>query len=374
MKLPKLNFIKKGKEDKQSSTVTGFRGGEKKRPKSLGWEQRQQRVQRQRVAKFSNVKNFIREKKAIFIAVFIVLVVIFIGFFLVRFLAASGVFILQDVEVSGNEEIATEEIDTALSSLIGTSLFSFDARDVESLLKEKFSFIKEVYVRKVPPKLLEVEIEERYPLFQLVNLNGAYLVDEEGKFINTHKPEVVFELTDTEMLILDGYGRPDADYVYAYYLEQKLTQTEFVEVDWPAVPMEEKINTLAQMRDGIATRVMERLNANLSSLVFNEFTDLPIVQSVSTEEYVVGNDYSEERLSLLIGIKDFLNNNLITATKYYWSSDFSLEVEVAPGGKLLFSITRNTKVQLDSLLAVWSEIGRESGRIIDLRSELVSVK
>jgi len=374
VKLPKLSFRKKPKDDKQAVTVSGFRGGEKKRPKALGWDQRQQRVQRQRVAKFSSVKNFIREKKAIFIAIFIVFVVIFVGFFLVRFLAASGVFILQEVEVAGNEEIATHDVETVLDPLIGTSLFSFDARDVEALLKEQFSFIKEVYVRKVPPKLLEVEIEERYPLFQLVNLNGVYLVDEEGKFINSHKPETAFELTDAEVLILDGYGNADADYVYAYYLEQKLTQTEFVEVDWPAVPTAEKVNALAQMKDEITARVMERLNANLTSLVFTEFTDLPIVQSISTEEYVVGDNYSEERLLLLSEVKNFLATNSITVTKYYWASDFSLEVDVAPGGKLLFSITRNTKVQLDSLLAVWSEIGRESGKIIDLRSELVSVK
>ncbi len=373
MKLPKLNFRKK-QDDKQASTVTGFRGGEKKRPKALGWDQRQQRAQRQRVAKFTTVKSFIKEKKVLFIGVIIVLIIVVVGFFLVRFLAASGVFLLQEIEVTGNEEIATEDIDTALSSLIGTSLFSFDARDVEALLKEKFSFIKEVYVRKVPPRLLEVEIEERYPLFQLVNLNGAYLVDEEGKFINSHKPETTFELTDTEVLILDGYGNPDADYVYTYYLEKKLTETEFVEVDWPAVPMEEKINALSQMRDGITARVTERLNANLSSLVFTEFTDLPIVQSISTKEYADGENYSEDRLLLLSEVKNFLSSNSITVIKYYWSSDFSLEVDVAPGGKLLFSITRDTKVQLDSLLAVWSEIGRESGRIIDLRSELVSVK
>jgi hypothetical protein len=382
MKLPGI-FKRKSKEtvNNRGNTdlgrTTQFRGvirSDEKKSKHLGLEQRKQRTQRLRQARLTGVKEFFREKRVIFVAIAAVIIVLSTVFLLVRVLSASGTFLLAEIEVSGNEEVSTAQVEQALNSLIGTSLFSFDARDVENLLKEQFSFIKEVYVRKVPPKLLEVEIEERYPVLQLVDLSGAYLVDEEGIFINARYPESTIELTETEQGILNGYGMYDAEYVYAYYLEQRINEEGFVEVDWSQIPIEEKIATLEKMRLELVSRVENRLNENLTSLIFREFPVLPVIQSTSNSTYQIGSNYSQDRLSLLLSIKSFLASNSIEVAKYYWSSDFTLEVNVAPSGTLIFSVTRNTKLQTDALLAVWSEIGKTSGKIIDLRSELVSVK
>jgi hypothetical protein len=90
------------------------------------------------------------------------------------------IFIVREINFTGNQAIYNDDLQNACNSLIGTNLFSISESETKNLFSG-FSRIKDLSLsRKIPDKL-EITIVERVPIFKIKTSDGIiYPVDAES--------------------------------------------------------------------------------------------------------------------------------------------------------------------------------------------------
>jgi len=86
---------------------------------------------------------------------------------------------VQSITITGNDRIASSEIETALSSLYDRPMTTISESEVAELLGD-FSLIETFTFQAEPPNTLRLTIRERQPLLVLVRSGMNYLYDAAG--------------------------------------------------------------------------------------------------------------------------------------------------------------------------------------------------
>ncbi len=136
----------------------------------------------------------------------IILVFIFTAFF--YFLGFSQVFLLKTVKIQGNETISSENIEAAalenakdfLPIFSSKSIIFIDKSHLAQVLKNIFSRISSVKIKKRLPATLEVMVRERIPVAILCAKTSCYLIDEGGVVFK----EVSAQVTQETGLVFEG--------------------------------------------------------------------------------------------------------------------------------------------------------------------------
>ncbi|MCI7239389.1 MAG: FtsQ-type POTRA domain-containing protein [Anaerococcus sp.] len=106
------------------------------------------------------------------------------------------------IYVSGNEKIDDAEIIAKIGSSIGKNILTYRSKDAEEKLEEN-PMIDKAQVKKVFPNILNIEVEEIYPVFVLENSENQILVSNKANIISPQNDQ------DTSNLInlrLDNYN------------------------------------------------------------------------------------------------------------------------------------------------------------------------
>ena len=105
----------------------------------------------------------------------------------------SPEFAVETIRVEGTRRTSPDSVRRALADLQGENVFSVDldrvADDVSAL-----PWIRTVAVKRLLPRTLRVEVEEREPAAQAVVDGGVRVVDESGTVIGTTGPDLRFDL------------------------------------------------------------------------------------------------------------------------------------------------------------------------------------
>jgi cell division protein FtsQ len=97
-----------------------------------------------------------------------------------RWLRTTPRFALRDVEVSGNQRVATDEILRRAGLAPGRNLFTVAVREVEAAVRRS-PWIAEVEARRRLPDALSIRVVERQPAAVVLVEGGMYLADAAGK-------------------------------------------------------------------------------------------------------------------------------------------------------------------------------------------------
>jgi len=132
----------------------------------------------------------IKRKKSIFKKRFFWLSILFLIFLIgsCYFLFFSNFFEIKKIEISGNEKIKREEIESFLEEKIVSdfrfvkikNLLFLNIKKLERETLEKFPQMEAILPKKVLPDILRVEIKERKGKAIFKNRENLFLLDEKG--------------------------------------------------------------------------------------------------------------------------------------------------------------------------------------------------
>lgn len=353
-----LNFFRRRQE------VSAARG--------QGFRQQRQNAERQR--KLKDTGEWLRSKAKIFAiagAVILVLIGAGVGIY---YLHQQRTYVITDITVSGNTQTSSLAIVSALDNLRGTSLLLVSTASVEQKLLSEFPYLKQAVVRKVLPGKIEIEVVERFPVMSYINLTGVFLLDDEGVVVTVVTSNEVPALTTEEQLVFDGFGDINANYTYEKYRSKFTDEEERAAIKWEEVPENEKRAALDELKNDLVVRVIAQQDAGLAVLNQSQFAQLPRVFAVDANAWKLGNKFLESKFEISKAIIDYLTVEQLGIIKIQWQSDFTIIVDLVEGKQLLFTSTRDIHVQIQALETLRSRIDMTNVRIIDLRSELVSVR
>ena len=132
----------------------------------------------------------IRKKRSILKNRFfwIVLSVVILIILFVYFLFFHSFFQIENIEVSGNDKVKTEQINNLIEK---KNIFLFNKEEAGEKILKNFPEIAEAIIKKDLPASLRIEIEERKPL-ALFCQNNCFFIDKEG---------IIFEKTADNNLL-----------------------------------------------------------------------------------------------------------------------------------------------------------------------------
>lgn len=121
-----------------------------------------------------------KKRKVLMLIILILLIVVCIIVYLLK----SEKFKIQEIIVTGNEQISYEEICDISYINIGDNIFSTIGIVAEVRLKEN-SYIKDAEIKKIYPNKIEIVIQERTKEYQILTSTGYYInIDSQGYIID----------------------------------------------------------------------------------------------------------------------------------------------------------------------------------------------
>lgn len=121
----------------------------------------------------------------------LILIIIGIGIFL----CTSKIFKIQVINISGNEQVLSEELQ--INDKIGNNIFLLSKVKIEKDLK-KNPYINKVTTKKILPNKLEIKIEERQKDFMIRSEDGYLYMDKQGYILEKSS-------INLEKIIITGY-------------------------------------------------------------------------------------------------------------------------------------------------------------------------
>ena len=119
---------------------------------------------------------------SIMISLCIMLVIIFCGYVLFNYVTKSSYFNITEIKIIGNDYLTDEEIIQLTGLKKDTNILNYRINIIENNLL-KCDWIQKVKIRRSLPSTYEIEIQERKPVFLIINNNKLYYLDNKGQYI-----------------------------------------------------------------------------------------------------------------------------------------------------------------------------------------------
>ena len=141
-----------------------------------------------------------KKKRGIFKKVLKILIkliiVLAIATGIILFLFVSPVFNIQDIEISGANEIS-ESVYLAMAGVeIGDNIFEIDKISGESTIKKE-PYVEDVQINRIYPNKIEINVTERVV---------CYIIEEDGKFFYLDKNGYILEISFSPIDLLKIVG------------------------------------------------------------------------------------------------------------------------------------------------------------------------
>ncbi len=162
---------------------------------------------------------------------------------------SSEYFKVNNFEVIGARSISTQDITGDLTTLTGQNIFLLNSKKVETELSEKYIYFDRINVTKIWPNKLFIVVSEKQPLFFYNNLNGVYLVNEDG-YVNEVIYQEKINFAQEQLNIITGAEgiesslvkeRLEAEFVAE---QEKLPKEQRVDFDFALFDQDTKLSTL----------------------------------------------------------------------------------------------------------------------------------
>lgn len=292
---------------------------------------------------------------------------------MIYFLHSQKTYLIQEVVVQGNQQTPSLAIVSLVDEIAGDSLLLLSTSYIEQRLLAAFPYLKEVTVSKVLPGKLIIDIAERFPVAAVVNLAGVYMVDAEGVVVTVVTEQEAVELTESQRIVISGFGDPNAEYTKEKFLAGIADSAERAKVDWGTVPLEQKQTALVQLREDLLTTVGALRGALLESFAVSSFTATPVVLYLDSVNWDLGKSVDKSKFKMVNEVINFSTQSDLVINQLSWDSDFTLRLQTG-GLAILFSSTRSLESQFTDLVALQRRLDLSGAVQIDLRSEVVAVR
>jgi hypothetical protein len=309
-------------------------------------------------------RSFLRKKTIVFILL-IPILLISLTIFIPKIKSAS-IFKINEIEVIGNEEIKTEELEMELAGLKNKSMFDINEEEIKLNLTKKFDFVLDVHTREILPQKLVVEIEEKYPVGALLTEKGLFLIDADFGLLRSLGNSELF-LQEYEKMLIAGLSDINGIYVKEKYSNIKQEDKK----EWSKLTDEEKRSVLDGMISETQSKIASYTNNYLEILANSKFKNLPIIISLQDGEEI---SKDKERLSFSLEIFKQIQEKNLKMINITWVSKYKLSVLIDQNREIWLTQKRDLDKQMKDLSAIIWNNQLSGNRIFDLRTTSYSIK
>jgi cell division septal protein FtsQ len=301
-----------------------------------------------------------------------ILLVLFLSGFAIFKLHSEQVYIIKQISFHGNQRISSEQLHEVLDPYLGRSMLLVSKRELEGVLRQKFTFLKTVFVRKLLPGRVEIELAERRPVTSLINLTGAYMIDDESQIVGVLHQVSAEGLTFEQSQIVSGYGDVNAPVVQEFYLSKIEKQEDKDKVKWEEVPVKDKESALREIQQNLTARLRLQLEEGRVKVEESNFKDLPRIYSYDALTFNLGDSLDKVYLTYTQRIWSYFETSAtLKAEGVLWESIYLIKLTTNQGKTFFFSSTDDVELQLEKLDAVIENGILTRGSEFDLRGKKI---
>lgn len=295
---------------------------------------------------------------------------------------SSEYFKVNNFEVIGARSISTQDITGDLTTLTGQNIFLLNSKKVETELSEKYIYFDRINVTKIWPNKLFIVVSEKQPLFFYNNLNGVYLVTEDG-YVNEVIYQEKINFAQEQLNIITGAEgiesslvkeRLEAEFVAE---QEKLPKEQRVDFDFALFDQDTKLSTLTIIRSELLEQARIILTSYKDKYDPLQYPQLESVYSFDNNPLKEGNWIDSKKLQLTREVvKFFSQKQEVAIVGIFWESKYTIKFETEDQKTLIFGTSRGVSEQIEDYLAVRRELELEEKNFseMDLSSRKISVR
>lgn len=309
-------------------------------------------------------------KRYKFFSIIFLLVIIGLTLYLFQYFLLSSKFKIKNVQIDGLSIVNEEQVFEKIGVIKGKNFFFVRPLTIEKKIYDVSNYIKFVKVEKQLPDKVKINIIEKKQQLLLINLSGAFVIDEDGKVVEIYKEFNGLPLTESDKYALMGY-------LFVGKSEQKEgdAKTDLIESNEEKqkekISIEERIELQKKEKQEVITRIEKYWNENLP-LSDNIFQKTSAVFSIEEKGYKINENIDPNILTMSKKIQDIeLESKEIY--KFVWESRYRFVIYLLYGKKIIFSTKRDINEQIKDLNILLKDFRLKGKQFkeIDVSSEVL---
>lgn len=300
-------------------------------------------------------------------------------------------YAVDNFEIIGNNSYPTEKINKELEEFKGQSLFLINTGAVMDAVRENYVNLLSVSVQKIYPNKISILITEKEVRAVLININGAYLIDEDSLVINV-LTQTKINYTQDRLDLLSGFADQNSPLIQDVFLQKfivdrgitgisKTEQDKIIEAefDFEAIPPADKLAEYNKLKGEIQMEVDALTGEVIRKIQTTDYNTFPQIIVLNNEMYQINHAVDKKRLDLTLEVLKYFSNPLAGPTvigHVYWKGQMLVEVPLSNGTRIIFGVLKKASYQLEDyeIIVNYLITNGKTYKQIDLSSNKIAVK
>jgi len=298
--------------------------------------------------------------------------------FIFKFYSAEY-FQITQFEFMGSRSISEDELVDTLSEFTSQNLFLLNKNKVEDTLLTSYVYFNSVKVTKMWPNKLFININEREPTLVMINLNGAYVIDEDARIIDIITSDKI-KITNEDIDIINGFGNPNGEYVKTLiFSDWQLNNPDLniKDFEFDEISLEDKLNVLMKLQNDLATTASTKLSDLQTQASATKYANLEQITIYENKTYNKFDFINKNILDISNEVINFFQSREdIIIKSISWRGNYLLVAKQTNGKEIVFGTKRNISIQLEDYLIISNQLNFAGTdyTTIDVSSKKISVK
>lgn len=320
------------------------------------------------------------------------------GFALMSFMAfvvistiREPMYLVDNFDIIGNNSYPTEKIVKQLSKFKGQSIFLISSKAVEDAVRKDYTNLMEIKVDKVFPNRIVITLSEKEVRAVLININGAYLIDEDSTVINvlTHAK---INYDQARLDLLSGFADQNSPLIRDIFLQRFITERGIqgiskteqdkiinTEFNFDTIPNTSKLNEYNKLKRDIQMEVDALTGEVIRKVSATEYNTFPQIIVLNNQMYEVTNSVDKKRLDLTFEVLKYFSDPLSGPTvvgHILWEGQMLVDVPLSNNTHVIFGVLKKASYQLEDYEIIINYLTANNKKYsqIDLSSNKIAVK
>lgn len=339
------------------------------------------------------ISHFINKNKRLVNVSIALLLLTIVGIVILALylLIRNPLFSITEIEVLGNNTISTDNIISSAGDIKNQSIFTIKTDVIETKIQLAYPNIYKINVSKYLPNKIRITILEKEPKLLLVNLNGAYVLDENANIVDIiHQEDINYpeDRLDIAAGIADENSKIIREVFEKKYIEEKGLQNLSPEeqklsleknFNYTLITPQEKFNEFKKLRNTIINEIDALIANNQKSIQSSDFAILPQALLYDNTKYEKLDTVDKNRLELTLELMRYFSKNpygYILNGRPVWKGEIIVELKFSNGKTIKFGVLKKPSTQLEDFEIMTNKLNQLNNNFneLDLSSENISVK
>jgi len=300
-------------------------------------------------------------------------------------------YALKEITIIGNNTLTDNAILIGVDKNIGKSIFLVSTSEIEDTIKKIYFNLDTIKATKIFPDKIFINITEKDAKIILINVNGAYMIDEDAKVIS-----VIFQkninYNDNRLALASGFADENSALVKDVFLnkfieDNKLSLLPIEEqqakitagFNFDLIPTLDKLTVFNKLKDEIKNEIDSLTGEILRSVQNSEFSYLPNIILLNNKTYNLDEVIDKKRLELTLELLKYFSNPESGPTiigHIEWQGEMLVNIKLSNGTKIIFGVLKKPSFQLEDyeIITRYMIDNQKKYTQIDLSSTKISVK